>query len=244
MIRSVLACVLIAISTIFFGGGGFLLFMLDRSGRIFHVFAKSWVWTVLFFAGAKVRRISGLENIDRKRSYVFVANHQSLFDIPLLFHALPHSIVMTPKKELFRIPFMGWAIKAAGFIEIDRSRPELARERLRKAAQRLKGKRISVLMFPEGTRSATGEIKPFKKGAFHVAFDLDVAMVPVSVHGTRAIASKGSLRIRPGDVRVHVGEPVELQGDSPEERTRVMNELRTRVLAGVEELERDAHSRG
>ena len=235
VIRAFFTILIIIFLTLLLGGGGLIFFLIDRSGTVFKWFARIWSRLLLLTTGSRFQA-EGAEKLEKGRSYLFVANHQSLFDIPAAFAALPFKVVMTPKKELFRIPIFGWAIRAGGFILIDRSRPEAARASLAKAAKKLRGTGKCILMFPEGTRSKDGKVGVFKEGAYHTARDLGVALVPVSIQGTRDIIAKGSLRFRSGHVRVKVGTPIDPRGDTGRDRAAVMQELREQVIQGLCDL--------
>ena len=124
-------------------------------------------------------KITGGEKLDRKERYVFVANHQSYFDIPVLYTGLPFALSFIAKKELFFIPFFGWGIAAIGHIWIDRDNARAARNSITRAIAMLKRKNISLVLFPEGTRSITGEVGEFKRGSFALAFEAGVPVVPL-----------------------------------------------------------------
>jgi 1-acyl-sn-glycerol-3-phosphate acyltransferase len=142
---------------------------------------------------------------------LFVANHQSLLDPPILLAYLPHDVRVFPKVQLFRVPIMGTLMRLAGFVPIDRERPEVARRELRKALDRLR-QRVSFLIFPEGTRSRTGRLQAFRRGGFVLAIEAGVPIVPISLWGTYEALPKGAWRIRPGSVWVVVHPAVSTQG--------------------------------
>lgn len=149
----------------------------------------------------------GAENVPQDRPVIFVSNHCSHFDIACLFRALPRYIYFVAKKELLWTPFLGFHLWAAGHILIDRKNRVKAVKSLRKAALKIKGGKC-VTLYPEGTRSTDGEVEPFKKGAFHLAIDAGVDVVPVHIDGTFKIWPKGRFTIKPGKVVVNIGKPI------------------------------------
>jgi len=152
--------------------------------------------------------VEGLERIDAGQSYVVVANHQSQFDIPVVYGWIGLDLRWVAKAELSRIPFVAAGCRAIGHIFIDRSNPEQARTAINRAVARLEPG-TGLMFFAEGTRSASGELLAFKKGAFRVAIDQQLPILPVTVSGTRDILSARSLRIRPGTVRLVIHPPIE-----------------------------------
>jgi 1-acyl-sn-glycerol-3-phosphate acyltransferase len=149
-----------------------------------------------------------MDHIDPGAAYVYMANHQSMFDILALLGHLPVQFRWVAKKELFRIPIFGYSMARVGYISIDRSNRQSAIQSLRAAAQRI-AQGVSVVVFPEGTRSSDGEIKPFKKGGFYLATDSGRPIVPVVIWGTRQVMPKGKLSIRPGPIVLSINKPIE-----------------------------------
>src|SRR5205814_2733960 len=140
---------------------------------------------ILWTSGIRVT-VSGAENVKPGTSYVLCANHQSHMDTPIMLAALPIQFRFTPKKELFRIPFLGWHLRRSGHVPIDRENPHAAVKSLREAANTVRqGK--PVVIFPEGGTSHDGAIKPFKGGGFMLATKSDAAVVPVTIRGSRAV---------------------------------------------------------
>ncbi len=155
--------------------------------------------------------IDGLDHIDPDRSYVVVANHQSQFDIPLIYGYCGLDLRWVMKAELRKLPFVSAGCRAIGHIFIDRSDPEQAREAINQAVARLR-QGTGLLFFPEGTRSRSGRLLPFKKGAFRVAVDQQMDILPMTVIGTRDVLPADSLRVRPGTVRLKIHPPVPTRG--------------------------------
>ncbi len=149
----------------------------------------------------------GKENIDRNQSYIIVANHQSVYDIVALYGWLGVDFRWVMKKELRKVPFLGFACEALGHIFIDRSNTKKALESL-ESAQKIIVNGTSVILFPEGTRSKTGELGKFKKGAFKMACDLGLPVLPVTIHGTREIVQTKSLMLFPGKAKLVIHSPI------------------------------------
>ncbi|HUS65103.1 MAG TPA: lysophospholipid acyltransferase family protein [Kofleriaceae bacterium] len=174
--------------------------------------------------------VTGAAHIPLDRAYVYMSNHQSHTDIPVLYATVPSSTLrMVAKTELFRIPGLGRAMRASDFIEVDRKDHARALASLERAGD-LIADGVSVWIAPEGTRSVTGELGPFKKGGFHLACDTGTPIVPVSIQGTLAILPPGGGRIEPGHrVRVAFGAPIATAGRAIPE---VMAEVRAFLEAG------------
>jgi len=169
---------------------------------------KTWSKLVLFFAGVKVD-VQGLEHIAPGNSYIIVGNHQSHFDIPVVVGYLPLKMTIISKKELFKIPFFGWGMKAAGVLKVDRSNRHQAIATLKEAERILKENQISLLAFPEGTRSRDGKIHRFKKGPFMVALQTGLPVLPVTIVGAYEILPPKTLNLHPGRVKMIVHPPVD-----------------------------------
>jgi 1-acyl-sn-glycerol-3-phosphate acyltransferase len=154
-----------------------------------------------------------------------MCNHQSNFDIPVLLGCLPVQFRWLAKAELFKIPIFGRGMRSAGYISIDRFNQKSAFESISQAAQRIKGG-VSVMIFPEGTRSTDGKIRPFKKGGFVLAVDAGVPIIPVVLHGTRAIMPKGRLRINHGQVVMDILSPVDTTGYTRDTKDELIEQVR------------------
>ncbi len=175
-----------------------------------HLFARFWGRSCLFFAGLKVQ-IQGVENIPRAGSAIYVSNHQSNFDIPIIYAGLPIQFRWMAKQELFRIPLFGLAMKRCGFIPIDRSNQRKTMHSIIAAAQRIK-EGASVVIFPEGTRTPNGQLQEFKKGALLIAAKAQVPVVPIVIQGSYQIQAKGDWRIHGGLLRMEVLQPITTEG--------------------------------
>lgn len=170
------------------------------------------IWSRLFCLISLVRiEVRGREKLDRSTSYVFVANHQGAYDIFLIYGYLGHKLKWMMKSSLRRIPFVGAACAAAGFIFVDRSGKGL-RETLAAAEKILTGG-MSLVVFPEGSRTPDGKIHRFKKGAYQIADDLSLPVVPLTIDGSYRVLSKNSKLIRPGKIVLTVHDPIFPQAD-------------------------------
>ncbi len=186
---------------------------------------------------------SGQEGLDPGGTYIFMSNHQSLADVPVIFDCLPHNLRFVAKRELLFVPFFGPYLYLAGYPLIDRRNRARAIRSLEQAGELIRSG-IPVVSFPEGTRTRDGSVGPFKKGAFVLALEARVPVVPVAVSGSDRIMVRGSLASRPGTVRVHFGEPLDLQGYGPADRDRLMAEVREIIVAHKERLDREAQAAG
>jgi 1-acyl-sn-glycerol-3-phosphate acyltransferase len=196
--------------------------------------AQSWGRSILWVSGVRVR-VVGAERMDPAASVICMSNHQSNFDIPVLLGYLPVPFRWLAKAELFKIPVFGRAMRGAGYIPIDRSDRPAAIESLRQAAAAIRGG-VSVVIFPEGTRSPDGTLKPFKKGGFVMAIEAGVPIVPVAVRGTFDIMPKNRLLIRPRDVTLTIGAPIVTTGYRLHSTEVLMDEVGNalqRLLAAV-----------
>ena len=189
-------------------------------------------WHRQFFAVCGIeRRITGWDALPEAiregiQPVIFMGNHQSQLDPPYLLGAIPVHAVYIAKRELKWVPFIGWAAAAAGAIFIDRSNRERAVASLHEAAMKIRGGR-NVVIFPEGTRTRTGALLPFKKGGFNLALDAGVPIVPFAIQGGFRILPKGAKRVRPGLYEVRFGAPVDTAAFP--EREALMAEVRARI---------------
>ncbi|MBZ0111596.1 MAG: 1-acyl-sn-glycerol-3-phosphate acyltransferase [Thermoanaerobaculia bacterium] len=174
-------------------------------GSSVQYWARCWARGFLWVTGVRVTCHAD-PAIQGSTSFVYMANHQSLFDIPVLLATLPVPALFMAKRELFRIPLFGWSMRAGGFISVDRSDPRSARESFREAVRRLQ-EGASVLLFPEETRSVDGNLLPFKRGGFLLARKGGAQIVPVGIDGTLGVQERSSYAIRASDVVVSYGTP-------------------------------------
>lgn len=224
-----LRLLLVAIYTVVIGLPVIAVSPFDRDARAVRALGRTWVRWILRTFGIRVE-VSGLENIPTDTPALFLSNHQSLVDIAAIVDKLPTAVSwrFVAKKELVRVPIFGWCLITTGQIIIDRGNRERATKSLERAAERIRGG-ASVIVFPEGTRSAAGSLRPFKSGPFHLAVAAQVPIVPITVSGSQRITPKGSLHVHAGTVRIAFGKPIATRGVTVEQR----NELKTRVRAAI-----------
>jgi 1-acyl-sn-glycerol-3-phosphate acyltransferase len=183
--------------------------------------------------------VEPLPDIDWSRPHIFLMNHQSAFDIPVAFAVIPVNIRFLAKHSLKWVPFLGWYMTMTGMIFVNRSDPREAVRSLRVAGERIRAG-SNLLAFPEGTRSKDGRILPFKKGAFALAVEAGVPIVPIAIEGTRGMLPPGSVRLRRHPIRVKVGQPIETAGRKGAQREALMNEVRDIII----QLHRDIGGEG
>ncbi len=199
----------------------------ERQGRAIHSIGSFWSRILLALAGIRVE-LKGMDNIPRGVPVVLLSNHQGAFDIPALQAFLPLQFRWVAKKSLFKIPIIGWSMSLARYIAIERENPQEAMKSMEEASERIRNG-TSVLVFPEGTRSTTGELLPFKRGAFMLATKSGALIVPVAISGTSGIMKKGGFLIRPSKVTISVGKPI-APGESGEKDLRNMTKKAIEAL--------------
>jgi 1-acyl-sn-glycerol-3-phosphate acyltransferase len=190
---------------------------------------RRWSEHLLRAAGTDVVVEGGQHLVEG--SQIVVANHESWFDVLALAARLPVEYRFVAKKELGRVPLWGPAWKACGHISIDREDRQSAIESLQRAGRQIREESVTIVMFPEGTRSPTGELRPFKKGAFVLAIQAGAPVVPVGISGSRRVMPKGRWRVRAGTIRVRIGEPIPVGRLEHRDRDRLAREAERRVAA-------------
>ena len=189
------------------GGSLTVLFsFLDSTRRMLHR-VTSWWGQALLYVGRITVQVEGMEHLVPGRTYVYAANHRSNFDIFLLLAFLPGPFAFIAKKSLFRIPIFGQALHRMGCVPVDRANVQQAIRSLNRAAAVVK-EGHSIAIFPEGTRTTTPKLIPFKKGVFIMAQRSGQPVVPVSINGTRFIQPRGTIRVRPGPVKIVINPPI------------------------------------
>ena len=189
---------------------------------------------LLWLSGVRLE-VTGGEKTCTDRAVVFMSNHQSNYDPPVVFGILP-PVLIIGKKEFFRVPILGRAMALRGFIPIDRKNRTHAMEAIEAAVRAVKAGH-SFLIYPEGTRSPDGRLQAFKKGAFIMAIRAGAPIVPISISGSARVMPKGKFEIHPGVVRVTVHDPVPTEGCTPDDRERIMEQVRRAILSGLAEGE-------
>ncbi|MFA5159104.1 MAG: lysophospholipid acyltransferase family protein [Candidatus Omnitrophota bacterium] len=197
--------------------------------RMIHQNSIRWARSIIGFSPIWRIVVIGREHLQKGKHYIIVANHQSLLDILAVCAALPINFKFLAKRELFQIPFMGWSMAAAGYVPVDRGSHKSGREAIHRITRVLK-KSVSVLLFPEGTRSPDGKIHAFKMGAFKLARDNNVEILPVVIDGTGQALPKRSWFIKKKSTFiVLVGKPVSLEdfadGSVEEAKEKIRHEM-------------------
>jgi 1-acyl-sn-glycerol-3-phosphate acyltransferase len=228
----VLRYVLIVLYTVFWGTLALALAFVDRSGEGVIWVARNWVRWILVTCGVRVDA-EGLGRLDPAQPYVVMANHQSVFDTAALVATLPMSFRFVAKRELAWIPFFGWALAAGGHVIIDRADRASSVKSLERAAARIRTG-TNVVIFPEGTRSRSGELGEFKSGGFHLALAAQVPILPVTVSGSSRITPPRSLRIESGRIHVRYGEPIPTAGLGVDDRQELKERVRKAITAGFD----------
>jgi 1-acyl-sn-glycerol-3-phosphate acyltransferase len=190
---------------------------------------RSWAKLLLYISGVKIE-IIGAENIVSGKPHIIMANHQSDFDILICMAGIPLDFIWTAKKELFHVPVFGKAMRASGFIEIDRQDHEKAIKSLAQAAEKLR-EGISVASFPEGTRSRDGRLLPFKQGMFYLAIQTGIPIVPISIIGSGNIMSKTSWQVNRGEIIMVIDKPIDVSAYTIETRASLMEKVRDVIAA-------------
>lgn len=210
-----------------FGTLAILTSWIPPRGKVYQYWARWWSRTLLAAAGIDLR----VEATDKARSVpeaIFMANHTSASDIVVIFVALCRDVRFVAKRELFWIPFLGWSMWLAGFIPVDREKKDKAREAFDRIGKSLR-KGISILVFPEGTRSRNGKLLPFKKAGFLLAMRTGLPIVPVGISGARAVLGADGLLVRRGRIEVRVGDPIPSDGYTFAQRGEFLEKVRAEI---------------
>jgi 1-acyl-sn-glycerol-3-phosphate acyltransferase len=227
-VRSVCGLVLIALYTVATGSYLIVLTRINDRSRQITPIMRSWGRLFLFVAGVKMETI-GTDRLDPKGSYVLVSNHLSNLDAPLHIATIPVSIRFLAKMELFKIPLFGAAMRSIGIVETDRRAGTTAHRAINRQVARVVDLQCTLLIYPEGTRSKDGELHAFKKGAFRIAVDNGLPVVPITIAGTERVWPPGKNIVRPGVVRMVIHEPIPTTGLT----ARDLDDLRNRAYAAV-----------
>jgi 1-acyl-sn-glycerol-3-phosphate acyltransferase len=214
----------------------------DLHGKRVYRINQLWTWLVLRIGGISVT-VSGLENIEAGHQYIFMVNHQSNIDIPVLVQSLVRfQLRWIAKKELLRVPLFGWAMWATKHVTIDRSDPLDAVKSLERAKERIAAG-ISIVVFPEGTRSRDGRLLPFKKGGFLLATQTRTKIVPITIWGSANVLPAGEWRLRPGIVEVFVDKPIATDGYRAGKLRALTELVRGIILARLHSLKQPGDAR-
>ncbi len=233
-LRSALVWIGIALATLAFGLPAIFAAFVPPRGDWFLLFARGWSRTILALAGVRVRVLHP-ERLRSGRSVVLVANHESFADILVLLAHVPLQVRFLAKRGVFRVPVLGWSIRAAGFIPVDRGDRARSTATFDAALARLQGGR-SLVIFPEETRTRTGGLSPFKKGAALLALRSGLPLLPVGLAGTMRVLPRTTLVPTAGPVVVCAGEPIPVEGLGAKDRAEVTALAR----AAIESLRAEA----
>jgi 1-acyl-sn-glycerol-3-phosphate acyltransferase len=225
--RRIISWINLLCSTIILSTVAIIVSFFDNKRSGAHRVGRFWAGFHLKVSGIKVV-VKGLEYLTNP-PYVFMCNHQSALDIYTLQAFLPFSFKWIAKRQLFKIPFIGWAMGRTGYISIDREKPREALKAMDEAAQKIRNG-MNIVIFPEGTRSIDGTLLPFKKGGFTLALRAMVPIVPIGIYGTSRLQPKGSfIPKEKGVIYIHIGEPIILEGMDRSAKTRVMDDVRVHI---------------
>jgi 1-acyl-sn-glycerol-3-phosphate acyltransferase len=229
LVRTVIYLIpMIAIYTIVLGTLSLSSSLVSKRGRFAHGCARVWSWLILATTGVEVET-RGVERVAANRSYLFVSNHQSIYDIPVLFWHVPFQLRILAKDSLGKFPFLGWHLARTGHVLVQRQNPGAS---VFKKVSALMRAGDSLIVFPEGTRSLDGRVGKFKGGIFLLAIEAGLPIVPVAIDRTRFVMRKGRLTTCPGFVTVQVLDPIETSSLSKED-ARALAERVRRAIAGA-----------
>jgi 1-acyl-sn-glycerol-3-phosphate acyltransferase len=181
--------------------------------------------------------VSGTDVVERDKSFIFMSNHLSFLDGPLLYFVTPQPIRVILKKEIFRIPVIGLGMKQVGFVPVDRKGIRGGKKSIDQAARLMREKGYSFLIFPEGTRSRSGKLQDFRRGGFFLAQTSQSDIVPISIEGTFELMPKGSFFVKKGTIKVSFHPPVSVQGNRKEDLPALIQEVREMIRSGLTETE-------
>jgi 1-acyl-sn-glycerol-3-phosphate acyltransferase len=188
----------------------FITNVVDRKFRFYFWFSRIVGGGVVWLGGVKLK-VEIDPAIDPSKTYVYVSNHSSLFDVPVIIATVPTPASIVFKKELAKIPIFGWQLLTGPYILADRQSPDKAVKTIEQAKALMSEKNASVILFAEGTRSKTGEVQPFKRGAFYLAARVNYPIVPVAISGAEKILTKGKMRLNPGIITIKFTTPIETE---------------------------------
>lgn len=227
VVRSLITYIVISLYVLVAGTIGLLIAIPFKAKNLLYVLGHGGVWLALNLAGIRFTVI-GRENVPTGRAVVFCANHQSNVDPPVLFEALHRRLHILYKAELRKLPVLGRVFEVGGFVAVQRENRDAAFASIEAAAESIR-RGNSFLIFPEGTRSKTDELLPFKKGGLVMALRAQAPIVPVAIMGGRAAMQKGSAFVRPVHVTVRIGQPIETAGMNAEDRDALIAVVRGRI---------------
>jgi 1-acyl-sn-glycerol-3-phosphate acyltransferase len=226
-VRSAITYVAVSLYVLVTGLVGMLLATVFGWTGLLYIFGHGGVYLGLWLCGIRFK-VAGTDNLPRDRAAVYCSNHESNVDPPILFTALHPRMHILYKHEIDQIPVLARAFRMGGFIPIDRRNKESAMRSIEKGAKSIRDG-SSFLIFPEGTRSRTGQMLPFKKGGFVMAIKAGAPIVPIAISGGRDAMQRGSSIIKPVRISIRVGQPVETAGVSLDDRDLLIETVRARI---------------
>lgn len=222
------------LATVLYGAYAYFISFFDSSGGDRQIaVARAWGRAICRIMGVRLET-EGLEKIQPGAHYIFAPNHLSYSDTPVLLASLPVNFRFLAKRGLFQIPFLGTHLQRAGHVPVSLEDPRASIKALTQAARIINERQISVLIFPEGGRSETGELQEFKDGAAYTAIKSGVPVIPIALCGTRAILPMHSLHVRGGEVKVRVGDPIQTAGLKLHDRAALTEQIRAQIAAMLE----------
>ncbi|OFW18209.1 MAG: hypothetical protein A3F69_04530 [Acidobacteria bacterium RIFCSPLOWO2_12_FULL_66_10] len=224
----------ITVYTIVLGAASIVSSLFDRRGYFAHGCARAWSSLILKTTGVRVT-IEGLDRITPGTTYVFVSNHQSIYDTPVVFASLPYQLRIIAKAALARFPVLGWHLKRGGHLFVDRRHPDHGG--ILKRWRALVSDGLSLVIYAEGSRSGDGRVSRFRAGSFLLAIQAGLPIVPLAVIGTRQVMPKGRLRTEPADVTLIVHAPIQpplIDAPTVRDAKALATRVRAIVSAAVE----------
>ncbi len=225
----------ITLYTIVLGGVSIASSLFDRRGYFAHGCARTWSRLILKTTGVRVT-VEGLERIAPGITYVFVSNHQSIYDTPVIFASLPYQLRIIAKESLARFPVLGWHLRRGGHLFVDRRHPD--RRGILRRWRALVSEGLSLIIYAEGGRSRDGRVAPFKGGSFLLAIEAGLPIVPVAIIGTRNVMPKDRLRTEPASVTLIIHDPIQppaLETPTPRDAKALAERVHAIVVAAVEQ---------
>jgi 1-acyl-sn-glycerol-3-phosphate acyltransferase len=225
----------ITIYTIVLGAASIVSSLFDRRGYFAHRCARAWSWLILKTTGVRVT-VEGLDRITPGTTYVFVSNHQSIYDTPVLFASLPYQLRIIAKASLAGFPVLGWHLRRGGHLFVDRRHPD--RRGILRRWRALVSEGLSLIIYAEGGRSMDGQVAPFKAGSFLLAIEAGLPIVPVAIIGTRKVMPKNRLRTEPAEVTLIIHDPIQppaLDAPTPRDAKALAAQVHAVVAAAVEQ---------
>ena len=223
----------VILATAIFGSLTILTSLIDRRRRYIGWWARIWARWLLWSSTLPIT-VHGKEHLVKGQQYIYMCNHSSALDIPLALACLPGTVVFLAKKELFRIFFFGWSLFAMGSIPVDRSNPTKARLSVDRALKKLRAKAISLILYPEGTRTRDGRLLPFKRGVFFLALHSRLPLVPMAVRGSFEAMPPGAMSLTHTPIRVTIGQPIETKDLTDEDRDPLLKKAHESIQALLE----------